>query len=185
MTKRIVMIVVILILSLNIAYADVSPDYLPQVNVSMGEVSDKIIVGRGEDGGVTLVLPSGHKDMVITFTWIEGGVIDFLFYNQSGKIVWDSHDDPHFWEDSKKYSVYDEKPMRTYEVGSNVAKIVVYCSKGGGQICTTTERDVQNGGIGLSNKQVGVDYTHTVEKGKTCTEIRYYASFSYSNVREK
>ena len=44
MTKRIVMIVVILILSLNIAYADVSPDYLPQVNVSMGEVSDKIIV---------------------------------------------------------------------------------------------------------------------------------------------
>ena len=96
MTKRIVMIVVILILSLNIAYADVSPDYLPQVNVSMGEVSDKIIVGRGEDGGVTLVLPSGHKDMVITFTWIEGGVIDFLFYNQSGKIVWDSHDDPHF-----------------------------------------------------------------------------------------
>lgn len=185
MTKRIVMIVVILILSLNIAYADVSPDYLPQVNVSMGEVSDKIIVGRGEDGGVTLVLPSGHKDMVITFTWIEGGVIDFLFYNQSGKIVWDSHDDPHFWEDSKKYLVYDEKPMRTYEVGSNVAKIVVYCSKGGGQICTTTERDVQNGGIGLSNKQVGVDYTHTVEKGKTCTEIRYYASFSYSNVREK
>ena len=179
-----VLAVILLVSSLCTAFA-ISPDYLPQEYVSLGQSSEKLIVGNGEDGGITLVMPNGHNDMVITFSWKEGGVIDFLFYDYSGRIVWDSHDDPHWWESGKKYSVYDEKPIRTYEVGSNVSKIVVYCSQGGGQICTTTKKDTESGGIGLSNKQIGVDYTHVIEKGETCTEIRYYASFTYSNVREK
>lgn len=177
--KAFLLFTVTFMMFVSYAYASVSPDYLPQVQTSFNQDSEsEIKVGQDEYGGVCFVMPDGHKDMVITFYWEKGGVIDFYFYDYSGKLVWDSRDDAPFYN-PKRYAVYSDQPVRTYEVGSNVHKIVAYCSHSD-KVCTTSINIGSGFSFGDDNNATGNSIF-----GRTCSESYYYASMKYGNVREK
>lgn len=140
--------------------------YLRQKDVQFGETSECMRVGKGQEGGVCLNMPKNHPDMMMTFFWDEGGVVSFLFYDYSGKLVWDSLDDAP-WYDRRRYAVHDERPINTYFIGSNVEKVVVYCSSCS-LICTDS-----------------YSASSSITYGRTCSYSAYSAGVSYTNVRRQ
>ena len=179
-------VLVVLVFSVCSAFA-VSPDYLPHVQAEFGESVDDLKVGYGEDGGIVLQMPDGHDDMVITFYWNEGGIVDYKFYDYSGRVVWDSYEDATyglFGKCSHAYSLGSGQCVRTYEIGDNVKQILVYCSEED-QVCTYNSGF--NAGIegGIEGDEPSVKGVIGYSSGKSCTEMYYYASFGYGNVRQK
>lgn len=172
-------VIMLLISSVCCAYA-ISLDALPQVSVSVGQDTKNLKVGYGEDGGVTLRMPSGHGRMSISFFLEEGGYTDFIFFDHNGNIVWDSYLDSckGFGFGTHAYSLSYSNRVCTLEVGSNVSKILVYCSKGD-RNCTT-EAAIEPG-ISIGEN---VGFGLSVSYGKSCSSTYYYASVDITSVRE-
>lgn len=181
------LIVAVLLVSLACNACAISPNALPQIRVKMNESNEGLKVGQGEYGGITLVMPDNHKNMLMTFYWDAGGFVDFKFYNYNDELVWDSYSDALFFGASvctHEYSLSSYQRVRNYEIGSNVAKIIVYCSDGD-QVCTTQSE--WNAGInaGYGEKGISAGLSLGYSYGKNCSEMYYYASLSYGNVCEK
>lgn len=188
MKKLLVLISVLVVLVSSVCNAfAVSPDYLPHVQAKFGESVDDLKVGYGEDGGIVLQMPDGHDDMVITFYWNEGGIVDFKFYDYSGRVVWDSYKDAFisgFGISTHAYSLGRGQRVRTYEIGDNVKQILVYCSEED-QECTYNSGFNAGFEGGIEGSGPSVKGVIGYSSGKSCTEMYYYASFGYGNVRQK
>ena len=157
----------------------IRPGDLQKIYLKTDDSPQQLIAGLGAaTGGVMLMLPEGHSEMVLTLHWINGGYVDLLILDKNDRITRDT-----YWgldwasyvpelaantfPDETTCKILCDKPTHddginqystrnTYLLSEDTKAVIVYCSEKDNVVTKRENKEDVNSGGSIN---VGVNGT--------------------------